>query len=44
VSFTVKRGATCVIMARGWAKPFRADDIMGFLKPDSGQIFIDGQT
>jgi phospholipid/cholesterol/gamma-HCH transport system ATP-binding protein len=44
VSFTVRRGETCVIMGRsGVGKSVSLKQIMGFLKPDSGQIFIDGQ-
>jgi phospholipid/cholesterol/gamma-HCH transport system ATP-binding protein len=44
VSFTVKRGETCVIMGRsGVGKSVSLKHIMGFLKPDSGQIFIDGE-
>jgi phospholipid/cholesterol/gamma-HCH transport system ATP-binding protein len=44
VSFQVKRGETCVIMGRsGVGKSVSLKHIMGFLKPDSGQIFIDGQ-
>ena len=44
VSFTVKRGQTCVIMGRsGVGKSVSLKHIMGFLKPDSGRIFIDGQ-
>lgn len=44
VSFTVKRGETCVIMGRsGVGKSVSLKHIMGFLKPDSGRIFIDGQ-
>jgi phospholipid/cholesterol/gamma-HCH transport system ATP-binding protein len=44
VSFTVKRGETCVIMGRsGVGKSVSLKEIMGFLKPDSGRIFIDGQ-
>ena len=44
VSFKVKRGETCVIMGRsGVGKSVSLKHIMGFLKPDSGQIFIDGQ-
>jgi phospholipid/cholesterol/gamma-HCH transport system ATP-binding protein len=44
VSFTVKKGETCVIMGRsGVGKSVSLKHIMGFLKPDSGQIFIDGQ-
>jgi phospholipid/cholesterol/gamma-HCH transport system ATP-binding protein len=44
VSFQVKRGETCVIMGRsGVGKSVSLKHIMGFLKADSGQIFIDGQ-
>ena len=44
VSFAVKRGETCVIMGRsGVGKSVSLKHIMGFLKADSGQIFIDGQ-
>jgi phospholipid/cholesterol/gamma-HCH transport system ATP-binding protein len=44
VSFTVKKGQTCVIMGRsGVGKSVALKHIMGFLKPDSGRIFIDGQ-
>jgi len=44
VSFTVKRGETCVIMGRsGVGKSVSLKHIMGFLKADEGQIFIDGQ-
>ncbi len=44
VSFTVKRGETCVIMGRsGVGKSVSLKHIMGFLKPDSGRIFIDGR-
>jgi phospholipid/cholesterol/gamma-HCH transport system ATP-binding protein len=44
VSFTVKKGETCVIMGRsGVGKSVTLKHIMGFLKPDSGKIFIDGQ-
>src|SRR4030081_1358675 len=43
VSFTVKKGETCVIMGRsGVGKSVTLKHIMGFLKPDSGQIFVDG--
>jgi phospholipid/cholesterol/gamma-HCH transport system ATP-binding protein len=43
VSFAVKRGETCVIMGRsGVGKSVSLKHIMGFLKADSGQIFIDG--
>ena len=43
VSFSVKRGETCVIMGRsGVGKSVSLKHIMGFLKADSGQIFIDG--
>ena len=44
VSFTVKRGETCVIMGRsGVGKSVSLKHIMGFLKADSGQIFIGGE-
>jgi phospholipid/cholesterol/gamma-HCH transport system ATP-binding protein len=44
VSFSVKKGETCVIMGRsGVGKSVSLKHIMGFLKPDSGRIFIDGQ-
>jgi phospholipid/cholesterol/gamma-HCH transport system ATP-binding protein len=44
VSFAVKRGETCVIMGRsGVGKSVSLKHIMGFLKADSGQIFIDGE-
>ena len=43
VSFCVKRGETCVIMGRsGVGKSVSLKHIMGFLKADSGRIFIDG--
>ena len=43
VSFTVKRGDTCVIMGRsGVGKSVSLKHIMGFLKADSGQILVDG--
>lgn len=43
VTFTVKRGETCVIMGRsGVGKSVTLKHIMGFLKPDSGKILIDG--
>jgi phospholipid/cholesterol/gamma-HCH transport system ATP-binding protein len=44
VSFTVKRGQTCVIMGRsGVGKSVSLKHIMGFLKQDSGEIFVDGE-
>src|SRR6266705_5298232 len=44
VSFTVKHGETCVIMGRsGVGKSVTLKHIMGFLKADSGKIFIDGE-
>jgi phospholipid/cholesterol/gamma-HCH transport system ATP-binding protein len=44
VSFTVKRGETCVIMGRsGVGKSVTLKHIMGFLKADSGRIVVDGQ-
>lgn len=43
VSFTVKRGETCVIMGRsGVGKSVSLKHIMGFLKADSGRIVVDG--
>ena len=44
VSFTVKRGETCVIMGRsGVGKSVSLKHIMGFLKADSGKIVVDGE-
>jgi phospholipid/cholesterol/gamma-HCH transport system ATP-binding protein len=44
VSFAVRRGETCVIMGRsGVGKSVSLKHILGFLKADSGRIFIDGQ-
>jgi ABC-type transporter Mla maintaining outer membrane lipid asymmetry ATPase subunit MlaF len=44
VSFTVKRGETCVIMGRsGVGKSVSLKHIMGFLKADSGRIIVDGE-
>ncbi len=44
VSFKVHRGETCVIMGRsGVGKSVSLKHIMGFLKADSGQVFIDGE-
>jgi len=44
VSFTVNKGETCVIMGRsGVGKSVSLKHIMGFLKADSGQIFVDGE-
>ena len=44
VSFFVDRGETCVIMGRsGVGKSVALKHIMGFLRPDSGSVFIDGQ-
>jgi phospholipid/cholesterol/gamma-HCH transport system ATP-binding protein len=43
VSFAVKRGETCVIMGRsGVGKSVSLKHIMGFLKADSGKIFVEG--
>jgi phospholipid/cholesterol/gamma-HCH transport system ATP-binding protein len=45
VSFKVKRGETCVIMGRsGVGKSVSLKHIMGFLKADSGEIYIDGEN
>lgn len=44
VSFTVKRGETCVIMGRsGVGKSVTLKHLMGFLKADSGRVIIDGE-
>jgi len=44
VSFTVKRGETCVIMGRsGVGKSVSLKHIMGFMKADSGRIFVDDE-
>ena len=44
VSFTVKRGETCVIMGRsGVGKSVSLKHILGFMKADSGRIFVDGE-
>ena len=44
VSFTVKRGETCVIMGRsGVGKSVSLKHIMGFLKADSGKVIVDGE-
>src|SRR5450755_2528848 len=44
VSFHVQRGKTCVIMGRsGVGKSVSLKHIMGFLKADSGSIFIGDQ-
>jgi phospholipid/cholesterol/gamma-HCH transport system ATP-binding protein len=44
VSFAVKRGQTCVIMGRsGVGKSVTLKIFMGFLRPDSGRVFIDGE-
>jgi phospholipid/cholesterol/gamma-HCH transport system ATP-binding protein len=42
VSFSVKRAETCVIMGRsGVGKSVSLKHIMGFMKADSGRIFVD---
>jgi phospholipid/cholesterol/gamma-HCH transport system ATP-binding protein len=44
VTFRVRRGETCVIMGRsGVGKSVSLKHIMGFMKADSGRIFVDGQ-
>ena len=44
VSFTIKRGETKLILGRsGGGKSTTIRLILGLLKPDSGQIFIDGE-
>ena len=41
VSFTVKRGETCVIMGRsGVGKSVSLKHILGFLKPDWGKLSL----
>lgn len=43
VSFFVDRGETCVILGRsGVGKSVSLKHILGFLKPDSGRVFVDG--
>jgi phospholipid/cholesterol/gamma-HCH transport system ATP-binding protein len=43
VSFFVDRGETCVIMGRsGVGKSVTLKHIMGFLRPDSGRVFVAG--
>jgi len=44
ISFLVDRGETCVIMGRsGVGKSVTLKLLMGFLRADSGRIFVDGQ-
>jgi phospholipid/cholesterol/gamma-HCH transport system ATP-binding protein len=44
VTFSVKRGETCVIMGRsGVGKSVSLKHIMGFMRADSGRIFVDGE-
>ncbi|HVE59929.1 MAG TPA: ATP-binding cassette domain-containing protein [Pyrinomonadaceae bacterium] len=44
VSFTVRRGETKIILGRsGGGKSTTIRLILGLLKPDSGQIFVDGE-
>jgi len=44
VSFQVETGETCVILGRsGVGKSVTLKHILGFLKPDAGQVFVDGQ-
>ena len=44
VSFHVDPGETCVILGRsGVGKSVTLKHILGFLKPDEGQVFVDGQ-
>src|SRR5712691_7278696 len=43
VSFFVDRGETCVILGRsGVGKSVTLKHILGFLRPDSGRVFVDG--
>lgn len=44
ISFTVRRGETKIILGRsGGGKSTTIRLILGLLKPDSGQIFVDGE-
>jgi ABC-type transporter Mla maintaining outer membrane lipid asymmetry ATPase subunit MlaF len=44
VSFTVDRGETCLILGRsGVGKSVTLKHILGFLRPDSGRVLVDGQ-
>lgn len=44
VSFTVDRGETCVILGRsGVGKSVTLKHILGFLKPDAGEVWVAGQ-
>jgi len=44
LSLTIKKGATCVIIGRsGCGKSVLLKHIVGILKPDSGQIMVDGR-
>ena len=44
VSFQVARGETVVVLGRsGVGKSVMLKHIMGFLEPDSGRVFVDGQ-
>jgi len=44
LNFKIEKGSTCVIIGRsGCGKSVLLKHIVGILKPDSGQIFIDGQ-
>jgi phospholipid/cholesterol/gamma-HCH transport system ATP-binding protein len=44
LSLKIETGSTCVIIGRsGCGKSVLLKHIMGILRPDSGQIFIDGQ-
>jgi phospholipid/cholesterol/gamma-HCH transport system ATP-binding protein len=44
VSFTVRRGETKIILGRsGGGKSTTIRLVLGLLKPDSGQIFVDGE-
>src|SRR5579863_10679466 len=44
VSFFVDHGETCVIMGRsGVGKSVTLKHILGFLKPDSGRVFVAGE-
>ena len=44
VSFTVDAGETCVILGRsGVGKSVTLKHILGFLKPDAGEVWVAGE-
>jgi phospholipid/cholesterol/gamma-HCH transport system ATP-binding protein len=45
VSFDVRRGETCVILGRsGVGKSVTLKHILGFLKPDQGEVYVAGRS